>query len=86
MCQTHVHVRVCVCVCVCVSARVCTNSERASFLGFLLSHYIYTELKYSQILFRFFTWDYLLLFLCASDVATCGASDRAIDMRSSIIT
>ena len=25
-------------------------------------------------------WDYLLIFLCAGDVAACGASDRAIQI------
>ena len=42
----------------------------------LISYYLYTH----QISLIYVMWDYLLMFLCASDVATCGEFDRAIQI------
>ena len=48
------------------------------FLFSLITHLLYT---YAFPLI-FFMWDYVVMFLCASDVAKCGACDRANKSRS----
>ena len=64
-----VHVRVC------VTANVCINNEIAPFEDF---HYLimYTYLIYVRVLLIFLSCG--TVFMCAGDVALCGASDCAV--------
>ena len=48
----------------------------------LFAFYLYTR-AFNLI---FVTWDYFYIFMCADDVALCGASNRTIKSRSSIVT
>ena len=72
--------RVCACVCTCV----CMNNEIASSLGFFLSHY--EHIPY----IRTHSYDFsscgtiFMFFMCTGDLASCGASDRVIQLRSSL--
>ena len=69
-----VHACVCVCACACVCAYVRAHVMREIKLSFQDAYILYSH----QFPLIFFMWDYFYVFMFAGDMASCGASDRAI--------
>ena len=62
------------------------NNEITPSLGFSLSHYEYIPYIHTHS-YDFSSYGTIFIFfMCTGDVASCGASDRVIQLRSSIVT
>ena len=67
----------CVHVCACARAYVCVINEKTPFSGFSLSCQLHRTYIFVESL-DFSSVESLSIFLCAGDVASCGASDSPI--------